>query len=160
MAITSSGDVYYIPAPVNPAHPSLSDPRPPVLPQVRVRIDLEAVAVWGVVQVRFRSPFLFLYEYDSLETTHCLQSLILRLFSQHTTHIDHCVVIVKDIISSSIMFMMVSGSNDAVLLPLNCPPLPSDAWLLWCEGEESSSAMIVVLATVCGRERYVAVVLR
>ncbi len=80
---------------------------------------------------------------------------------QQTARHDDCVVIVKEVSSSSVFHMLVcgSGSRNPVLLPLNSPPFPMDSWLLWCEGQQQQQqqqpGLSVVLVTVCGRERFV-----
>jgi hypothetical protein len=63
------------------------------------------------------------------------------------------VVIVKEVKGTSLFYMRVDGSSCAALVPLHCPPLPADSWLLWCEGGACDGDLSVVLVTVCGRER-------
>jgi hypothetical protein len=139
--------VHFIPAPSSHSDLSL----PPSRPEICARIDLGKYAVWGVLQV------CYLHVGFSFSFTH-----FFLLCYQQTTRHDDCVVIVKEVCSSSIFYMQVCGGgcSNPVLLPLNSPPLPMDSWLLWCEGlqqqqQQQQPGLSVVLVTVCGRERFV-----
>ncbi len=63
------------------------------------------------------------------------------------------MVIAKEVKGAGLFYMRVDGSSSAALVPLHCPPLPADSWLLWCEGGACDGDVSVVLVTVCGRER-------
>jgi hypothetical protein len=136
VAITSSGDVHFIPSSSTTAAPPVSSAQQPVLPGKCAKIDLEQFSVWGVLQVPASARFLSL----SLQFCHCS-----RCFNpQHTQHANECVVIAKEVKGTCIFYMRIDGSSTAVLVPLHCPPLPADSWLLWCEGGACAGDLSVV----------------